>query len=139
MKSKSQIVTEFLDNVLSEGRIEDTGKYFHEDVVEEVPLPGQGPGLNGLMDALRGLRQAFPDMNWSVEEQVEEGDKVVTRFVWTGTHQGEIFGVPSTGREVTVWGIVIDNFEGEKVKRTRIIMDSLGLMAQLGVFPPPNR
>ncbi len=138
MKSKSQIVSDFLDEVLSNGNIEATGKYFHEDVVEQVPLPGQGPGLDGLMDALRGLRVAFPDMHWNVEEQIEEGDRVVTRFVWTGTHRGEIFGVPATGRSVTVWGVVIDRFVGDKVKETRIIMDSMGLMAQLGVLPPPS-
>lgn len=138
MKRKSPIISKFLDEVLSNGKIETTGKYFHENVVEQVPLPGQGPGLDGLMDVLRGLREAFPDMNWSVEEQIEESDKVVTRFEWTGTHEGEIFGVPATGRSVTVWGVVIDRFVGDKVKETRIIMDSLGLMAQLGVFPPPT-
>ena len=138
MISKSQIIRKFLEEVLSNGNIEATGKYFHEDVVEEVPLPNQGPGLDGLKEVLRGLRNAFPDMQWTVEEQIEEGEKVVTRFVWTGTHKGEIFGVPATGRPVTVWGVVIDKFVGEKVKKTRIIMDSLGLMAQLGVFPPPG-
>ena len=138
MKSRSQAIADFLEDVLSDGRIENTSKYFHDDVVEEVPLPGQGPGLEGLMDVLRGLRQAFPDMRWSVEEQIEEGDRVVTRFEWTGTHQAEIFGVPPTGRQVTVWGVVIDKFDGDKVKSTRIIMDSLGLMSQLGVFPPPS-
>ncbi|MEP2774869.1 MAG: ester cyclase [Luteolibacter sp.] len=138
MKSKSPIIRRFIDEVLSQGNIESTGKYFHEDVVEQVPLPGQGPGLDGLMNVLRVFRVAFPDMLWTVQEQIEEGEKVVTRFEWTGTHEGEIFGVPATGRSVTVWGIVIDRFVGDKVKETRIIMDTLGLMAQLGVFPPPT-
>ena len=138
MNRKSQIIKDFLEEVLSSGKIENTGRYFHDNVIEEVPFPGQGPDLNGLMDVLRALRQAFPDMTWSVREQIEEEDKVVTRFEWTGTHQSEIFGVPPTGKQVTVWGIVIDKFEGEKVKSTRIIMDSLGLMAQLGAFPPPG-
>ena len=101
-------------------------------------MPGQGPGLAGLKDVLRGMRSAFPDMHWTVEEQVAEGNKVVTRFEWTGTHRDEFLGVPATGRRVKVWGIVIDRLESGKIKDTRIIMDALGLMMQLGVFPPPK-
>ena len=79
---------------------------------------------------------AFPDLHFSVEEQIAEGDKVLTRFEWTGTHQGEFLGVPATGRHVKVWGMVIDRLVNGRIKETRIIMDTLGLMAQLGVFPP---
>ena len=85
-----------------------------------------------MKDVLRGMRQSFPDMRWVVEEQVESGDKVVSRFTWTGTHRASFLGIPETGRAVTVWGMVIDRFEGEKIKSTRILMDGLGLMAQLG-------
>ncbi len=136
MKAHAKLVRQFIKEVLNEGDIEATGKYFHEDVVELVPLPGQGPGLSGLKKVLGGLRSAFRGMNWLIEEQIEEGDKVVTRFVWSGEHQGEFFGIPATGRNVSVWGVVIDRFVEGKIKETRIIMDGLGLMAQLGVFPP---
>lgn len=64
----------------------------------------QGPGLEGLKDVLRGMRTAFPDMQWVVEEQVESADKVVSRFSWSGTHRAPFLGVPATGRRVTVWG-----------------------------------
>lgn len=136
MKNKSTIVRHFIDSVLNGGKIDATDEYFWEDMVEEVPFPGQEPGLAGLKDVLRGMRAAFPDMTWTVEEQVENADKVVTRFTWKGTHQAEFLGVPATGRRVVVWGVVIDQFVGEKIKSTRLIMDALGLMAQLGAFPP---
>jgi steroid delta-isomerase-like uncharacterized protein len=106
--------------------------------VEQVPLPGQGPGLDGLKTILRGMRAAFPDMNWKVEEQIAEGDKVLTRFEWTGTHRGPFAGIPATGRPVKVWGMVVDRFEAGKIKDTRIIMDTMGMMMQLGVIPMPN-
>lgn len=136
MKTKSEIVCQFIERVLNDGEIGATDEYFWGDMVEEVPLPGQGPGVEGLKDVLRGMRMSFPDMRWVVEEQVESGDKVVSRFTWTGTHRGPFLGVPATGRGVTVWGMVIDQFEGQKIKSTRIIMDALGLMTQLGAFPP---
>ena len=137
MKNNSTIVKAFVDSVLNKGEIDASGQFFWEDMVEQVPLPGQGPGLAGLKDVLRGMRAAFPDMDWIVEEQIAEGDKVVTRFEWTGTHRAEFFGVPATGRPVKVWGVVIDQLEGGKIKNSRIIMDALGLMMQLGAFPSP--
>ena len=138
MQSNSNVVRRFIDEVLNQGKVEAAGQFFWEDMVEQVPFPGQGPGLEGLKDVLRGLRAAFPDMHWTVQEQIAEGDKVLSRFEWTGTHRGTFLGVPATDRPVTVWGMVIDCFEAEKIKYTRIIMDSLGLMMQLGVVPAPK-
>lgn len=128
-------IAAFLDRVLSSGEIAATGEYFHDDIVEEIPFPGQGPGLTGLMETLAGLRTAFPDMRWRVEEQIAEDSRVLTRFVWEGTHLGDFLGIPPTHRAVSVWGMVIDQFEGPKVKSTRILMDTLGLMQQLGALP----
>jgi hypothetical protein len=77
-------------------------------------------------------------MHWTIDEQISEGDKVLTRFEWTGTHRGPFLGVPATHRPVKVWGMVIDRFESGKIQDTRIIMDTLGLMMQLGVIPKPD-
>ena len=130
-------ITEFIDRVLTAGEIDATGDYFHGDMVEEVPFPGQGPGLDGLKETLSRIRRAFPDSKWSVEEQIAEDNKVLTRFVWSGTHQDEFLGIPATNRVVRVWGMVIDRFEGQKVKSTRILFDTLGMMQQLGAIPAP--
>lgn len=138
MQSNSSVVRQFIEKVLNRGEVDAAGEFFWEDMVEQVPLPGQGPGVEGLKGALRGLREAFPDMHWTVHEQIAEGEKVVSRFEWTGTHRGTFLGVPATDRTVTVWGMVIDRLDGGKIKDTRIIMDTLGLMMQLGVVPPPK-
>jgi steroid delta-isomerase-like uncharacterized protein len=138
MQSNSNVVRRFIEEVLNQGNVDAAGQFFWEDMVEQVPFPGQGPGLEGLKEVLRGLRAAFPDMHWTVQEQIAEGDKVLSRFEWTGTHRGTFLGVPATDRAVTVWGMVIDRLEGGKIKDTRIIMDTLGLMMQLGVVPPPQ-
>jgi len=128
-------IREFLDRVLTAGEIDATGDYFHSDVVEEVPLPGQGPGLEGLKETLTHLRRAFPDSHWRVEEQIAEDNRVLTRFVWSGTHEGEFLGIPATNRVIQVWGMVIDRFEDQKVTSTRILLDTWSLMQQLGVVP----
>jgi steroid delta-isomerase-like uncharacterized protein len=136
-QENARIVRQFVDEVITQGNIESAVQYVWEDVVEHVPLPGQGPGLDGLKDILRAMRTGFPDIVFSIVEQVTEEDKVASRFEWTGTHNGEFLGVPATGRPVRVWGMVMDRLEEGRIKETRILMDALGLMGQLGVIPPP--
>ena len=135
-QDNATIVRRFVDEVITQGNIDSAARFVWDDVVEQVPLPGQGPGLEGLKDVLRSMRAAFPDIVFSIQEQVAQGDKVVSRFEWTGTHNAEFLGVPATGHSVRVWGIVIDRLEESRIKDTRIIMDTLGLMAQLGVLSP---
>jgi predicted ester cyclase len=84
------------------------------------------------------MRTAFPDLNFAIKEQIAEGDKVASRFEWTGTHLASFMGVPATGRQVQVWGIVIDRLVERRIKETRIIMDTVGLMMQLGALPTPG-
>ncbi|HET9100994.1 MAG TPA: ester cyclase [Acidobacteriaceae bacterium] len=133
----ASIVRRFLEETINQDRLDTAAAFVWEDVVEQVPFPGQGPGLEGLKNVLRSMRTAFPDIHYSTEEQIAEGDKVLTRFEWTGTHRAEFLGVPATGRAVKVWGMVLDRLEDGRIKDTRILMDLLGLMIQLGVVPPP--
>jgi steroid delta-isomerase-like uncharacterized protein len=137
MQDNSAVVRNFVEETINQGRIDSAERFVWEDVVEQVPFPGQGPGVEGLKDVLRGMRAGFPDIHFAIEEQIAEGDKVLSRFEWTGTHRGEFLGVPATGRPVKVWGMVVDRLVDGRIKETRIIMDALGLMMQLGAIPPP--
>ena len=85
-------------------------------------------------DTCRKRRSDWPKT--TAVEQIAEGDKVLTRFEWTGTHRGDFLGVPATGRSVKVWGMVIDRLQSGRIKDTRIIMDIFGLMMQLGAIAP---
>ncbi|MDQ0509292.1 ester cyclase [Ancylobacter amanitiformis] len=125
------LVRSFVEDVINNRNLDAAGDYVAVDMVELVPFPGQGPGIDGLKDVLRGLFAAFPDMHWTIDEQIGESGKVLTRFTWTGTHEGMFFGAPATGRKVTVWGMVIDLVENGRIKDTRILMDAFGLMQQI--------
>ena len=127
-----QIVAGFIEEVLNRRRLDAADDYVADDVVEQAPFPGQGPGLAGLKDVLRGLFAVFPDMHWIIEEQIAEADRVLTRFIWTGKHSREFLGVAATGRSVSVWGMVVDRIENGRIKDTRILMDLFGLARQLG-------
>ena len=133
VEKNKAIIRHFIDETLNQGNIDAAHQFVHDDVVELDPFPGQGPGIEGLKDVLLMLHTAFPDMHWVVEEQIGERRKVLTRFTWTGTHQGEFLGIAATTNPVSAKGTVIDSLTKGKIKETRILMDMLGLMQQLGV------
>ena len=87
MPENAAIVRQFIEEVINQGDIDGAGRFIWEDVVEQVPFPGQGPGLSGLQDVLRGMRFAFPDLHWSVEEQLswvnESGSRVAASWIST--------------------------------------------------------
>ncbi|MBI1885725.1 MAG: ester cyclase [Chloroflexi bacterium] len=83
------------------------------------------------------LRRAFPDLQITVEDQIAEGDKVVTRWTARGTHEGEFAGIPPTGKRAVMTGIYIDRFADGKLVECWTKSDDLGLLQQLGVIPVP--
>ena len=131
------IIERFLDDVLNQGKFETADEIVAENFVELDSLPGQKQGREGLKEIVAMLRTAFPDMRWTADEMIAAGEKVVTRFTWTGTHKADFLGIPPTGRAVSVKGVVIDRIVGGRMTDSRILMDNLGMMQQLGVIPPP--
>ncbi len=139
MADNKDVIRRFIEGVLNAGRFEQMDELVLEDFVELDPLPGQSQGRTGLQEVIRQMRGAFPDMHWVIEEMIGEDDKVCTRFTWTGTQCGPFMGLPATGRRVTVKGVVIDRLHAGKMADSRILMDSLGMMQQLGVVPQADR
>ena len=78
---------------------------------------------------------AFPDLHLTIEDEIAEGDKVVTRVTARGTHQGSFMGIAPTGKHAVVTGIVIDRFANGKTVEAWNNLDDLGLLQQLGVVP----
>ena len=118
------------------------------DVADEIYAPnyvGHNPldsedvrGPEGAKEQARMYRSAFPDVRLIIEEQVAEGDKVVTRWIAYGTHQGEMMGIAPTGNQVRVEGITISHIQEGKIVQEWELFDTLGLMQQLGAAPTPN-
>jgi predicted ester cyclase len=100
------------------------------------PLPDMAPGREGVKQANTLLRVAFPDVRHTIEDQIAEGDKVVTRITARATFQGEILGIPPTGKGVTMEGISIHRIAGSQFVEHWAVADNLGLYQQLGAIPP---
>lgn len=105
------------------------------DFVDHDPYPGQGPGIEGAMEVVHMFANAFPDYGHAIEDQIAEGDRVMTKYVWWGTHQGELEGLAPTGRQVKVRGIEIVRVVNGKVKEIWRLEDNYALMQQLGAIP----
>ena len=84
---------------------------------------------------ISAFRTAFPDIHWVIEEMLGEGEKVFSRFTWHGTHRSEFFGVPATGKQITVKGMVVDRGVAGKMGESQFLMDCLRMMRQLGAIP----
>jgi steroid delta-isomerase-like uncharacterized protein len=132
------VISMFIEDVLNQGRLERADDLVVEGFVELDPLPGQSTGREGLKQVIREMRTSFPDMHWKAEEMIAEGEKVSTRFTWTGTQRGPFLGIPATGRTIAVKGVVIDRLIAGKMVDSRILMDTLGMMQQLGAIPAPT-
>ena len=98
-----------------------------------LPEPVNGP--KGLIEAARGYRGAFPDLRMTADQSIAEGDYVATRWTGRGTHKGELFGIPATGKEATVTGISIDRWADGKIVESWTNWDTLGLLQQIGAVP----
>lgn len=133
--SNEAVVARFIEEVINRGQLTTADEIVAEDFIEWDPLPGQRQGREGLKEVISMLRSAFPDIHWFTDETISAGEKVVTRFTWTGAHQGPFLGIPPTAKPVRVKGVVIDRVVSGKMIDSRILMDTLGLMQQLGVAP----
>jgi steroid delta-isomerase-like uncharacterized protein len=128
----------FVDEVINERDLHRAlAELVAEDFVEQNPLPGQGAGRAGLGEVLAGMFAGFPDLQWDVQETTVEVDRVASFSFWTGTHQGEFLGIPATGRSVKVEAWNLDRFQDGQLTESRIIMDVMGLLTQLGAIPAP--
>ena len=91
-------------------------------------------GVPALSEFVREFREAFPDFHDTIDDQVAEGDKVVTRFTSTGTHRGVLMGLQPTNKRATWMGIVIDRIEEGKIVEEWVSWDLFGMMQQLGAI-----
>ncbi|HEX6710702.1 MAG TPA: ester cyclase [Rubrobacter sp.] len=134
------VVRRFLDEVFGGGNLELVDEIFAPDYVLHDPaIPGEVSGTEGIKQYVSMYRGAYPDTHFTIEDQIAEGDHVVTRWKGQGTHRGELMGIPPTERLVTVTGVEVDRVSGGKIEETWVNYDALGMMQQLGAIPTPGR
>jgi len=106
------------------------------DFVDRSPdIPGIAHTRDGLKQFMGVYLRAFPDADITIEDQLVEGDRVVTRWTGRGTQTGEFMEMPPSGKKVAVPGVQIDRFAGGKIVEEWTLFDQLGMLQQLGAVP----
>jgi predicted ester cyclase len=118
---------------ISRGDLNVIDELFAEEYVDYGTPPGVPPGREGLRQSLTALRATFPDFTYTIEDEVAEGDRVVHRVTGRGTMQGELQGMPPTGKQAVWQEFHIGRFEGGKLVEHWAIVDQLGMMQQLNL------
>lgn len=133
------LVRRFIDEVQSRGNIDALDEFCAPDFVNYSAPPGMPSNCEGVKHVTAMFRQAFPDSYFTIEDMVAEGDKVVTRKTFHGSHKGEFMGIPPTGKQVSIGLIDIVRIAGGQVVEHWSIGDNLGMMQQLGVISSPDQ
>jgi steroid delta-isomerase-like uncharacterized protein len=131
-----------LEEAFGQGKMEIIDELLDPDFVCHDPNSESGEirGADTIKGEIEYFRNAVPDLTYTVEDQVVEGDKVLSRYTARGTHQGEFFGVPGSGRHIEMTGITIDRFdESGKLIEEWPEYDLLGAMQQMGAIPGPQQ
>jgi steroid delta-isomerase-like uncharacterized protein len=132
-----EVIRAFIEDVINKGNLDRADDLVLERFVELDPLPGQRQGREGLKEIIGTIRSAFPDIHWVLDEMVAEGNTVCSRFTWSGTHRDVFLGISATGKHITVKGVVVDLLENGQMSESRILMDTLSMLQQLGAIPGP--
>jgi steroid delta-isomerase-like uncharacterized protein len=127
-----------LEEAWTRGNVDVLDELAAPNIVDHSLPPGLPAGVEGNKQFLMAYRAAFPDLHVEVDDQIEEGDKVVTRWTAYGNNTGPLFGMPATGKAAKVSGIIIDRIVNGKVVESWSNFDQLGMMQQLGVMPMPG-
>lgn len=132
MRDTKAVAREIFERIWNEQRFDLIPELVAPGFVDhEATLPFAVRGVEGFAKRVEVFRSAFPDLFFTVEDQIAEGTTVATRWTVRGTHRGEILGIAPTGRRITVTGISYSRIEDGKTQESWTSWDTLGLVQQL--------
>jgi len=134
-ENNKQLMNRFV-NFINTSSEQLAGELISSNAIFYVPgqtEPMRGPA--GYLAIIEMMRSGFPDIQWTLEDIVAEGDKVAARFIMRGTHQGTFFGVPATGKSIEVQAMNFYRFSNGQIVEEYGQPDMLGLLGQIGAIP----
>jgi steroid delta-isomerase-like uncharacterized protein len=137
-EENKNVVRGLIEEVWNKGKLEELGQYVATNVVfHDAPIPGLPPGIEGVKHIPAFWRSVFSDMYISIDDLVAEENMVVQRFTMYGTQDGDLMGIPPTGKKVVMGGINFFRIADGKIVERWGIADTVGALQQMGVLPPP--
>jgi len=135
---QSKAVIRRFGDLINAGDVDGAFGLCSSNFVDHGLPPGTPPGVESSRQFFKGQFAAFPDLHATVLDMFAEGDKVASRMALEGTHKGPLMGIPPTGRHVKWSFISLHRIADDKIAEHWTEMDTMGLMQQLGVIPPPR-
>ena len=130
------LVRRFFEEFCNDRRAEVADELIASDYVSHGPQAPPAEGPDGVRQGV-GLYQDSVDGHWTVQEMFSAGDRVVARWLGTGTHRGELMGIDPTGKPISVEAISVFRVENGKIAEEWTVWDALGLLQQVGAVPAP--
>jgi steroid delta-isomerase-like uncharacterized protein len=128
------IVRRYYEEVCNDRKADVAFDIFAPDHIFDDPQVPTANGPQGVIDAVRTYQDGV-NGHWAIQEVISSGDDVVVRWVGSGTHVGEINGIPPTGHDIRVDAITIHTVKDGRITWTREVWDTLGFLQQIGVVP----
>jgi steroid delta-isomerase-like uncharacterized protein len=135
-RDNRELARRFYEEFWTRGNAAAADELIAEDLVHEQFPDGWPAGRDGFKRLVETWRAAFPDMRETVSQMLVDGDWVAARFTLSGTHRGDFYGIPPTGRRVTAQGVDLLRFSNGVIAEWVYFEDALGVFAQLGALPP---
>jgi steroid delta-isomerase-like uncharacterized protein len=133
MEGNRDKIRRLFDEVLNAGKLSLLDTLIGAAYVDHNPSPGQPAGAAGVKGKVEALRAAFPDLRYTLEDLVAEGELVAARYSWRGTHKGEAFlGIPPSGKSILVRGMDFYRLRDGRIVEHWDNIDELGMLTQLG-------
>ena len=136
-QANKELVRRAYEELVNEGNYDNLEELCHDDYFDNTQPPGWPTDRAGLQRQLLYFRSAFPDINVTFEDIIAEDDTVMLRQTMRGTHLGEFFGIPPTGKPVAMTGSHLFRIKDGKLVEHQANNDDLGMLRQLGAIPSP--
>ena len=131
--------TRFIDEVINKGNVSVIDELSGANFVDHQAPPGVPPTVDGIKGYITMFRAAFPDLHYTLEDSIAEGDRVVQRTTAHGTMKGDFMGMPASGKSATWSEIHITRYDNGKAVEHWAVVDQLGMLAQLGFAQAPGQ
>ena len=135
VQENKAMVHRLLDEFLNTGDLAAAEKFFAPDFINHSPARGVTPDREGIKQFVSALHTAFPDIRMTADDLIAEDDKVIIRATMSGTHNGNLVGIPPTGKKVNIMVISILRLAEGKIIERWNVSDEFGLLQQLGAMP----
>lgn len=135
LEQNKALMRSYIEEAWNKGDFEFIDKNFSSDFVNHGTFPGQSTDRDGVKWVINNIRNAIPDVHFTMEDMIAEGDKVVTRWLAKGTHKGDLMGAKPTGNKISVSATVIDRIKDGKVIEHWANRDDLSFLQQIGLIP----